>query len=362
MGIVDTLGRILYFPGWKKKKLGSHPKNIAVLRFDHIGDVINTTPFLKSLRDKFPDSVIDVYVSPWGEEALSNNPRINNVFVVKTTLYEKTGTSRPSWGSVFGVASLLKLKQYDLGISVRGDLREILMLKFGKARAIASYGITGGGFLLDISPEYKFGGHEIDINLSLASSLGCSNLLRDTEFFVSEELRKKTELLGLKLKKYGVLHTGSGAPVKRWHPYKYAKLISLLQKDGVQQIVLIGSADETDSVFKALASSENIIDLGGKTTLGELGAVVSEAAFFVGTDSGPAHIAAALKVPSVIIFSGANLPTRWAPQGSNITVIYRDTSCSPCCSFTCRVKGHPCMESITEKEVFGEIKKIIEEK
>ena len=162
---------------------------------------------------------------------------------------------------------------------------------------------------------------------------------------------------GLEIKNYGVLHVGAGAPSKRWHPYKFAGLIPLLRDDGIK-IVLVGSADETNNVLSVLPSGTEILDLGGKTTLDELGALTESAAFFVGTDSGPAHIAAALKIPGVIVFSGANLPSRWAPVGENISVIYKKTTCSPCCSFSCMVKGHPCMESITEKEVLREVKKM----
>jgi ADP-heptose:LPS heptosyltransferase len=359
MGLFDFFGRILYFPGWLKKPLGEHPGNIAVLRFDHIGDIINTTPLLRALRSKYKNANIDVYVSPWGEEAIAGNPRVNNIFIVKTNIYKRDIKTRIGLASILSIASIIRKKKYDIGISARGDVREIFLLRAAGARHIVSYGVTGGAFMADTVPEYQFGSHEIDINLNIAKALDCPDLSPATEFFIKEEDMHVRRLFGLGTGRYIVFHVGSGASSKRWHPYKFARLILMLKDTGLN-VVLVGSSSETQNVMKSLSDKGNVVDLGGKTTLSRLGAVLREAVLFVGTDSGPSHIAAALDVPSIILFSGANLPSRWAPRGKNVKVIYKNTPCSPCCSFDCRVKGHPCMENITESEIYRQIRSIID--
>lgn len=359
MGLFDFFGRALYFPGWLKRPLAEKPGNIAVLRFDHIGDIINTTPLLRSLRSKYKYANIDIYVSPWGEEAIAGNPHINNIFIVKTNIYKRDIKTRIGFSSVLSIASLVRKKKYDLGISVRGDIREIFLLRAAGVRHIVSYGITGGAFMADTVPEYQFGSHEIDINLNIARALGCPDLSPKTEFFLKKEDTDIRRLFGLEAGKYVVLHVGSGAASKRWHPYKFARLILKLKNTGLS-VVLAGSASETQNVTKSLSEKGKVVDLGGKTTLSQLGAVLQQAVLFVGTDSGPSHIAAALDVPSIILFSGANLPSRWAPRGRNVNVIYKNTPCSPCCSFDCRVKGHPCMENITESEIYRQIRSIVD--
>ncbi|MDD5643870.1 MAG: glycosyltransferase family 9 protein, partial [bacterium] len=324
MGLFDFFGRILFFPGWIKRPLSENPERIAILRFDHIGDIINTTPLLRSLRKKYKNAEIDIYVSPWGEEAIAGNPRVDNVFVIKTNIYERDIKTRIGFGSVFGAASVLRRRKYSLGISVRGDAREIFLLRIAGVRHIVSYGITGCSFMADTVPEYNFGTHEIDINLNIAGALDCPELSRETEFFVREEDNDIRRLFGLESGKYFVFHVGSGASSKRWHPYKFARLISML-KDDTFKIVLAGSSAETGNVAGSLSEKKSIVDLGGKTTLSQLGAVLRHSVLFLGTDSGPAHIAAALKVPSIVLFSGSNLPSRWAPRGGNVKVIYKNT-------------------------------------
>jgi ADP-heptose:LPS heptosyltransferase len=76
-------------------------------------------------------------------------------------------------------------------------------------------------------------------------------------------------------------------------------------------------------------------------------ALLSHARLLIGTDSGPMHMAASVGMPTVIAFSGAGQPGRWAPFGTNHTLLRHPTACSPCLQRQCPVPGHPCMAQIT---------------
>jgi heptosyltransferase-2/heptosyltransferase-3 len=78
----------------------------------------------------------------------------------------------------------------------------------------------------------------------------------------------------------------------------------------------------------------------------------------VGLDSGPANIATALNVPSVIICSGANIPQLWIPNNSNVRFVYKDVECKPCALKACDKERHECMEAISVDDVMDMVKGI----
>jgi len=118
---------------------------------------------------------------------------------------------------------------------------------------------------------------------------------------------------------------------------------------------LVGSKDDRGAF-------ENIIDLRGKISLPQLSYLIKTTGSFIGLDSGPANIAAALNVSSVVICSGTNIPQLWIPNNSNVRFVYMDTECKPCGLKVCTKEKHKCMDQITVEEVFDEFKKIANRK
>jgi ADP-heptose:LPS heptosyltransferase len=94
-----------------------------------------------------------------------------------------------------------------------------------------------------------------------------------------------------------------------------------------------------------------VIDWTGQLGVGELAAVIEQSDVFVGADSGPAHLAAAVGTPAVVLFSGTNDPRQWQPWGSGVTVVRRVVRCSPCHRERCPLKDHPCMNGLEVAEV-----------
>ncbi len=94
---------------------------------------------------------------------------------------------------------------------------------------------------------------------------------------------------------------------------------------------------------------DKIIDAIGKTSLGELAALLKKANLFIGTDSGPSHVASAVKTPSIILYSGTNDVKQWAPLGKKVFVIQKDVPCKGCERLKCA--NNICMDLITADEV-----------
>jgi ADP-heptose:LPS heptosyltransferase len=129
-------------------------------------------------------------------------------------------------------------------------------------------------------------------------------------------------------------------------------------------VALCGARDETEaSDFAAEGWRENsrtpVINLCGLLTPRESAAAISHARIFVGHDSGPMHLAAAVQTPCVAIFAARNKPRVWFPYGKQHRVLYHQTDCWGCGLETCIVEKKKCLTSITVDEVVTEVRAIL---
>jgi hypothetical protein len=102
-----------------------------------------------------------------------------------------------------------------------------------------------------------------------------------------------------------------------------------------------------------------VADWTGRLSIVELAALLEQADVLVGADSGPAHLAAAVGTPAVVLFSGTNSAGQWQPCGEQVTVIRHEVDCSPCHRGRCPRAGHPCMRLIRPQEVAAEVQRVL---
>jgi heptosyltransferase III len=129
-------------------------------------------------------------------------------------------------------------------------------------------------------------------------------------------------------------------------------------------LALCGAGEETAaSEFAADGwrqnSSAPVINLCGLLTPRESAAVFAQARLFIGHDSGPMHLAAAVQTPCVAIFAARNKPRVWFPYGKQHRVIYHRTDCWGCGLETCIVERKKCLTSITVQEVLAEVRQLL---
>ncbi len=218
---------------------------------------------------------------------------------------------------------VIKNGRYDVAIDLRGDARHILAIFLAGVKRRISYGITGAGFLLTHEVPYEGIKHETERNVDLLSVLGIRNVhLSGVKLSFSGRNKDNTEGL---LRKSGlsgpfvVIHPIPGHVGKKWDNRAFAGVIRFLKREKGLLSVLVGSAADIDEIKEIISLAEvEAVNMAGKTTIGTLGGVISGALLFVGVDSGPAHIAAALGVPAIILFSGVNDPRKWAPRGKKV--------------------------------------------
>lgn len=352
--LFDITGSIVFFPvKLFQKAPPSNPAKILVVRLDHIGDFVCTTPVFRNLKRKFPDAKITVLVNSASKELAYRDPDIDKV-ITFSPFYLKRGDGSSSFKALMRIVRDIKNIGFDLGVEPRGDLLSIAVMWLGRVKYRVGYGITGGGFLLHREGRYDKNTHVIDRNLSLLKDMGISAEDKTPAVYFNEKDEDEVERLLRPLHGDGivVIHPFAGAKAKEWSRENFQKVIEYLKNSG-RDVILVGSKDD-NGLFRG------VNDLRGKLTLPQLACLIKKTGSFIGLDSGPANIAAALNVPSVIICSGTNVPQLWLPNSPNARFIYKDVGCKPCGMKVCPKVRHECMDQITPEEVFDKFKEIHE--
>ncbi len=338
-------------------------KKILVIRLDHIGDLIFSTPTFRTIKKTYPEVKLDILVSRHNKDIVKNSPFIDEIMTYDAPWFKRKDKRLIKLKEFIRLIRALRKERYDIGIDLRGDLRHIILMYAAGIKYKLGYGITGGGFLLDKEISYFSADHEIEHNLNLLKAIGIESEYKKTEFFVSDEDRNFAENFcsenGLKPEDFIVcLHPGAGYPSKRWISKRWAQLIDRLAQEFKAKVIIAGTKEDkviADNIKKMIGTK--VVDAIGKTSLGKLAALLKKAKLFIGTDSGPSHIASAMGIPSVILYSGTNDSKQWAPLGKKIYVIQKDVPCKGCEKLKCA--NNICMDLITVDEVFDAAKTVV---
>ena len=340
------------------------PETILVIRMDHIGDVLSSTPIPRLLKKKYPSAKVIFLTANWASALLEKNPHIDEIILYDAPWFSKGRPKFPSELSWGALKKLLRSKKIDLGITLRGDVREILLMKQSRIPVRAGYGVTGGGFFLTHETTHRTGIHEIDHNLEVLKTLGIpveGNVLPEIYLDEGEEesLEGKWASLGLREgESYVGVLVESGLASKNWpKTHLMSFLNQLSERHPRARVVLVGS--DAKLPLTPSADSLQLNDLRGKTSLRDLCFLIKKFSLFVGPDSGPTHLSATLGIPTVFLYSGINDLAQWGPRQSWAVVLKEGVPCSPCGLTVCNREGHPCMENITPEAVLDVIDPIL---
>jgi heptosyltransferase-2 len=343
----DTLGSIVFLP-LRFKPAPVAPKRIVIVRLDHMGDFIATTPLVRLLKEKYPCARISVVVDSSLLHFAQTYPYIDEVIGFEASWFKRPKV-KVKQQDVKALSAKLKEGKFDIAIDPRGDYFSICAMYRARIPFRIGYGITGGGFLLHREVRLNPNAGVIERNMAVLSSLGISvdaaKQLPDVFFSQSDKEHVERVLTSLNVAdaKAVVLHPFAGTLAKQWAPDKFQELVNMLRSQG-KTIFVIGTKKDTHSL-------RNIVDLRGEFSLNELSFLIERTGLFIGLDSGPAHIAIATKTASVIICSGTNTPELWLPQAPFAKLIYHAVTCKPCSLTVCPKPKHYCMEDISVEEV-----------
>ena len=199
--------------------------------------------------------------------------------------------------------------------------------------------------------------HETTRNLDVLDTAGIPTPIQTTTFSVTaEDQEMGIEFLGIHLqidreRPLIAIHPGSPIPLKRWAPERYAELADWLIARKRAKILFVGVEDEMPIIteIQRLMRAESI-NIAGKTTLTQLASILPTCNVFIGNDSGPMHLAAAVDTQTIGLY-GPGDPTRFGPVGTKCQTIQRKTDCPPCRGTTCRFGKDGCMSKIQVADV-----------
>lgn len=371
---LDLFCRMYFFLTLKRSRFSLEKvKKVLIIKLDHIGDVLFAIPALKALRERLPSARITVVVGPWSKEVVKNCPYVNEILIFDAHWFRRSTRGKRKAGDIYKCFRFLKLlrqRKFDLAIDFRYPYsahQDSLFLSLTRARYKMGHNIWGWGFLITHKVRYdpKRVKHEVERNLDMLRTIGINNLSPKLEMWLSKDERDYAEKF---LKQHDVqeqdiligIHPGVWCPARRWPKERFAQTADLLVERLNARVIIFGASDEIEEVneLSSLMRTKPI-NTCGKTSLGELAALVEKCKVFVGNNSGPIHIAAAMETPVVDLFSGTDLSQQWGPFGVDNVVIEKHVNCKPCGREECGRANHDCMELITVDEVVRAVESLL---
>ncbi len=372
------------------QKPESTPPRILLLRPDHLGDLVMTTPILDALKTHIPDAHITMMVSPWSSEVVARHPAIDCLLTCPFPGFQRAAQkSLAPYILLLSTAQQLRRNRYDLAINLRPDFwwGAGLLYLAGIPHRLGYAIEPGRPFLTRALPFHSPEPAPVS-NLRLVSAaletLGYSPLeqpytperypLQFTpsaaeQAWVTERLDKE----GISPETpVAVIHPGAGAAVKLWRTEAWSAcaniLPALLTSPTPVRIMLTGSKSEQpmlEEIAKGMTSQPLLVT---DVTVGQLAALLHRARLVLGVDSGPLHLAVAQGTPTIHIFGPTDprIFGSWGAPERHI-VIASTQRCPTCPGIPCgrldfraeEVAAHPCVRLIPEQLVEATITTIL---
>ena len=339
-------------------------KKVVVRGTNWVGDSVMTIPALRALRRVLPQAHI----------TLVGRPSAKGLFVDAEFLDEFMVYDRRSSFSVFSQAATWRRNHFDLALLFQNAFEAALIPLLAGVPIRLGYAKEGRTPLLThpvALPEWRSSKHEVFYYLYLVAALEqflyqtseLSEIDPDISISVSEGRRQaafqilNTQGVTSDQRIVALCPGSTNSRAKRWPAEYYAKLAdSLLEQQ--RQVILIGAKEEL-AVSREVTSKmrKQPVVLTGQTSIDQLTAVLSCVDLLVTNDTGPAHIGAALGIPTLVIFGPTN-PLTTRPLSGQAEVIRHPPDCAPCMLRDCPI-DHRCMTAITVEEVFDHSQRLL---
>lgn len=339
------------------------PRSVVVVRALRLGDLLCAVPALRALRAALPGARITLLGLPLALNFVERYARYLDGFLDFPGF---PGLPEQAPGIRHLPAFLASVQQahFDLAIQMHGSglVSNPLTMLLG-ARVNAGF-FQPGQYCPDVARFLPYPSDEPELrrHLKLMGFLGFPPKGEDMEFpLYSEDLQSVASVdpQGVLVPGgYICIHPGARATARRWSARRFAAVADRLARQGLH-VAVTGGADESDlTAAVARMMKAPSLDLGGRTNIGTLAAVLAGARLLICNDTGVSHMASALHVPSVVIFTASD-PMRWAPlDKQRHRVVRQPAVCSPCEYPTCP-RDHRCASSVTVKSVLIEAEKLL---
>lgn len=330
-------------------------KRFLIIRPDRIGDVVLSTPIPRELKNTYPDCFIGVLLREYTKNIYVNNPHVDDVIV-------DTGDKEFR----YKIQLIKEIRSYNFthAFMLLPTEKMNWILFFSGIKNRIGVGHKFYQFITNTKSVYrrKYNPlrHEADYCMDTARKIGVETDNLDTEIHLSIEEKNFVDSLKkiFKVEKKFLIgvHTTSGNSSPNWKPFMYCELINKLKLlPNVQMLVTdLEVPDEIINIDQVLYPP--------KKSLRDLIQIISTLDLLISSSTGPMHIAAALKIPTLALFCPltACSPKLWGPSGNNATNILPDENyCGVVCSGNPKQCSFDGEGGISVEKVFEEVKRMI---
>jgi lipopolysaccharide heptosyltransferase III len=337
-------------------------KRVLVVRLRSIGDTVLVTPSLIALRRFLPEAQIDILLEDWVAPILEGFREVDNVLTF----------SRKSKKSRLNVLIKLRRAKYDVVFNLHGGTTSTFFVRAAGAKHRVGFAHYRYAFLYNhlLSSSKDFWQREIihsaEQHLALLGFAGVpvedkpkSHLAITSAALNSIETKLEKSKIQNPKSKFAFIHPTAAFDTKQWATENFARVAEFLDEKGFS-VIAIATKKEREVLENLKQASRVSVLTFDDLTLPEITALASKAQFFVGNDSGIAHIAAAVNVPSVVIFGSSNI-NNWRPwTDAPNEIVSEKLACQPCAGHFCAEFGAPeCIRRVKVSNVIKAAEKVL---
>jgi heptosyltransferase II len=324
LGIINLFSK-------RKLPIKEKTKNILIIQLWGIGETILTVPAIKALKEKYNKTSIEILCTKRNKDVYFNYPFISKLNIVKLNLFSLKWFILKNW------------KKYNIVIDMEEYLNISAIMAFFLGKRTIGYSHGVRSLVYSKRAKYNDKQHTSKTFFDLVKVLDVKGTVKKLEKLNYTGTDKKIVDLALKysgIKKHFLIGIAPGAAEssksRMWPVENFAQLIEkICSKKKNAKIILIGADYEkklNNSIINLISSKRiknNVFNYAGKFTLKQTFYLISKCNVFIGNDSGPMHIGAAMGVKTIGLF-GPNLPVRFGPLNKKSKAIYKQMPCSPC--------------------------------
>lgn len=328
-------------------------RRVLCVRLDALGDVLMTTPALRALKHAVPGRELTLLTSPTGAVAARHVPEVDRVLVWEAPWIKHRQAPAPAATDAF--VAQLRNAAYDAAViftvySQSALPAAMLCWLAGIPLRLAHARENPYHLLTDWEPErepHALLRHEAQRQLDLVASIGAHTQKERLSFALhaqddADALRVLDDNGVDRTREWIVVHPGASAASRRYPVEQYVEALRPLARR--TQILITGGANEHELVRALAARVPGAIALAGVLSVGALGCVLARASLLIANNTGPAHIAAAVGTPVVVLYALTN--PQHTPWQTPHRVLSHDVPCRNCYRSVCPEGHHDCLRGV----------------
>lgn len=362
-----------------------NPSRILVIRIDDVGDFVLTTPFLRALRDRFPGAHISLVVTPPVLALARTCPYVDEVIPFR---FART------WPPLDQIRAFVRARRFarrelaprnfECAVIPRADTDNACALAMPYYAGIE----TRIGYAVGVLPQKRMknlgydrflthpigtlsGAHEVEWSLHAAAALGAVSSDRRLELWPPASATAAAEGIVSGFTTAGrplvAMAPGANLDRRRWPAERFRALAELLIRELGAGVIVIGGQEDVAAGKQIQLAGDGVASFAGGLTWPQTAALLGMCDLFIGNDSGPLHVAAAMRTACIELSChpragdplGANSPARFGPWGVRAAVLQPDVGIPPC-STACVMPHAHCIRAVSVADALAAARKLLE--